>query len=299
VGTLEIQLDTPRASDADRDRVIGVLRTNAADGRISHETFLVRLDAALAARYQGDLTGLTADLVDPDAEARREAEAGAEQDAGHDAGHVAGQDAKQDLGHALHQGPDPVDRDPGLVGQIDLRAGAPGMGAPGMGAPGMGAPGMGAPGMGALRTGANKSGIPAQYPYSQYTPDGPDGQHLGHAPDGPFGRWLIDTVSRFASFKHRLRAAWRTPQLPQLLLPEPSPYPLRIGRGDNCDLGLADDSVSRRHAELLYLNGTWLLRDLRSTNGTTVNGWRITAEVAVRPGDVVGFGDLTFRLGAR
>lgn len=276
MSTLEIQLDTPRASDADRDRVIGVLRSNAADGRISHETFLVRVDAALAARYQGDLTGLTADLVDPDAEVHQEAEAGADADQGaeRDAGHDVPRDAKQDAGHALHQGPDPVNRDPAMAGQIDLRAGA-------------------------LGTGANKSGIPPQYPYSQYTPGGPGGQHLSHKPDGPFGRWLIDAVSRFASFKHRLRAAWRTPQLPQLLLPEPSPYPLRIGRGDNCDLGLADDSVSRRHAELLYMNGTWLLRDLRSTNGTTVNGWRITAEVAVRPGDVVGFGDLTFRLGAR
>ena len=274
MGTLEIQLDTPRASDADRDRVIGVLRTNAADGRISHETFLVRLDAALAAQYQGDLTGLTADLVDPDAEARQQAEPGANQDADHGAGHDAPRDAKQYAGHALHQGPDPVDRDPAIAGQIDLRAGA-------------------------LGTGANKSGIPPQYPYSQYTPGGPGEQHLSRSSEGPFSRWLIDTVSRIATFKNRLRAAWRTPQLPQLLLPEPSPYPLRIGRGDNCDLGLADDSVSRRHAELLYMNGTWLLRDLRSTNGTTVNGWRITAEVAVRPGDVVGFGDLTFRLGAR
>jgi pSer/pThr/pTyr-binding forkhead associated (FHA) protein len=53
------------------------------------------------------------------------------------------------------------------------------------------------------------------------------------------------------------------------------------------------------HAELLYLNGIWILRDLRSTNGTTVNGWRIKTDVAVRPGDVVGFGDMTFVLGSR
>jgi len=182
VTTLEIQTRAPRASDAERDQAIDLLRLGAAEGRISHETFLVRMEAALSARRRGELRDLTADL-----------------------------------------------------------------------------------------------------PVEERRP----------------GQWLIDVVSRVATLRNRLHAAWGGPQMPRLLLPAPAPYPLRIGRGEGCDLGLANDSVSRVHAELLYLNGIWILRDLRSTNGTTVNGWRIKTDVAVRPGDVVGFGEMLFVLGSR
>jgi hypothetical protein len=51
-----------RASDTDRDEVIKVLREGSADGRLSHETFLHRLDLALQARYAGQLASLLADL---------------------------------------------------------------------------------------------------------------------------------------------------------------------------------------------------------------------------------------------
>jgi len=43
-------------------------------------------------------------------------------------------------------------------------------------------------------------------------------------------------------------------------------------------------------------SGMWILRDLGSTNGTTVNGRRVTGAVVVRSGDVVGFGQMSFRL---
>jgi hypothetical protein len=52
-----------RASDADRDRVIELLRAAVADGRLDSAEFDERLDAALAARTVGALTPLTADLV--------------------------------------------------------------------------------------------------------------------------------------------------------------------------------------------------------------------------------------------
>jgi hypothetical protein len=53
---------SPRASDADRDRVIELLRTAAADGRLDPGEFDERLDAALAARTIDALAPLTADL---------------------------------------------------------------------------------------------------------------------------------------------------------------------------------------------------------------------------------------------
>ena len=60
--------DTPsspalRASDADRDRVIELLRAAVADGRLDRAEFDERVDAALAARTIDALTPLTADLI--------------------------------------------------------------------------------------------------------------------------------------------------------------------------------------------------------------------------------------------
>jgi Domain of unknown function (DUF1707) len=52
-----------RASDADRDRVIELLRAAVADGRLDQAEFDERLDAALAARTVDALAPLTADLI--------------------------------------------------------------------------------------------------------------------------------------------------------------------------------------------------------------------------------------------
>jgi hypothetical protein len=52
-----------RASDADRDRVIELLRAAVADGRLDPAEFDERLDAALAARTIDALAPLTADLI--------------------------------------------------------------------------------------------------------------------------------------------------------------------------------------------------------------------------------------------
>jgi FHA domain/DUF1707 SHOCT-like domain len=54
-----------RASDADRDEVIHALREASADGRISHDTFLARVDLALRAQGISDLAGLLRDLAPP------------------------------------------------------------------------------------------------------------------------------------------------------------------------------------------------------------------------------------------
>lgn len=48
-----------------------------------------------------------------------------------------------------------------------------------------------------------------------------------------------------------------------------------IGRATNCHLTVADQSASRVHAGLVLQNNSWLIQDLGSTNGTTVNGDKI------------------------
>src|SRR5690349_7895403 len=58
-----------------------------------------------------------------------------------------------------------------------------------------------------------------------------------------------------------------------------------IGRAPNLPIILDHDTVSRRHAELFCDPfGRWWIRDLESTNGTTVNGERVTERV-LSPGD--------------
>jgi hypothetical protein len=52
-----------RASDADRDRVIDVLRAAAGDGRLTADEFNERMEAALSSRTLGELAGLTTDLA--------------------------------------------------------------------------------------------------------------------------------------------------------------------------------------------------------------------------------------------
>ncbi|GAA3564740.1 DUF1707 and FHA domain-containing protein [Nonomuraea rosea] len=51
-----------RASDGERDRAIGELRDRAVEGRISHDTFVGRVDQALRARSRHELDELVADL---------------------------------------------------------------------------------------------------------------------------------------------------------------------------------------------------------------------------------------------
>src|SRR5258708_6578725 len=53
---------TLRASDADRGEIVGALREEYAAGRLSHDTFLFRMHAAMEARHVGDLPLLLADF---------------------------------------------------------------------------------------------------------------------------------------------------------------------------------------------------------------------------------------------
>ncbi len=62
-----------------------------------------------------------------------------------------------------------------------------------------------------------------------------------------------------------------------------------IGRRDTCDVVLSDSSVSRRHAQLEYRGGEYVLTDLGSTNGVYVNGVRVHAKV-LAPGDTIKMG---------
>jgi pSer/pThr/pTyr-binding forkhead associated (FHA) protein len=65
---------------------------------------------------------------------------------------------------------------------------------------------------------------------------------------------------------------------------------LLLGRSLDCDLPVAAQRASRRHAEVLASATGHALRDLGSTNGTTVNGAPFTGDAALKDGDLMDLG---------
>jgi hypothetical protein len=68
---------------------------------------------------------------------------------------------------------------------------------------------------------------------------------------------------------------------------------VRIGRGSGNDIPLQDTQASRQHAEISQQGEQFFIRDLGSTNGTFVNGERLTAPRLLQPGDQVRVGETT------
>jgi pSer/pThr/pTyr-binding forkhead associated (FHA) protein len=70
-----------------------------------------------------------------------------------------------------------------------------------------------------------------------------------------------------------------------------------IGRADDNDIRIRDDTVSLSHATLLRKAGVWFVVDLRSMNGTYVDGSRVSGERELHPGARVRLGavELVFR----
>ena len=63
-----------------------------------------------------------------------------------------------------------------------------------------------------------------------------------------------------------------------------------IGRQTTCDIVIADHNVSRVHAEIKVVQGSWKIDDRGSTNGTRVNGTVIVEPTPLASGDVIAFG---------
>ena len=63
-----------------------------------------------------------------------------------------------------------------------------------------------------------------------------------------------------------------------------------LGRSREADIVLDDANVSRKHAEVRPSGGSWIVRDLGSTNGVKVNGRRIQGAQSLKRGDVIELG---------
>ncbi len=63
-----------------------------------------------------------------------------------------------------------------------------------------------------------------------------------------------------------------------------------LGRGPTADVHVEDVYVSDEHAEILPDDGSWSIRDLGSTNGTYLNGAKVTRPTPLAVGDQLRFG---------
>lgn len=73
---------------------------------------------------------------------------------------------------------------------------------------------------------------------------------------------------------------------------------ISVGRVQGNDLMLPKGNVSKHHARLLYRDSRFIVTDLRSTNGTYVNGRKISQATIVREGDKIYVGDFVLRVEA-
>jgi Domain of unknown function (DUF1707)/FHA domain len=130
---------------------------------------------------------------------------------------------------------------------------------------------------------------------------GPEGGNWYPGPGTPSGMWGPRAVPgdgerppQPAGWSGAYRGPGGPGQPAPMVFPPGTGTRFTIGRRHDCDLRIADLSVSRLHAELERGEDGWLLADLGSHNGTRVNGWRVRGPVPVRAGDVLQFGSATF-----
>ena len=71
----------------------------------------------------------------------------------------------------------------------------------------------------------------------------------------------------------------------------PHRQPFRMGRREDNDLQLFDQRISRHHAQIDFLWGEFVLRDLGSSNGVFVNGKQIEGPTTLRHGDLIEIGN--------
>jgi hypothetical protein len=74
--------------------------------------------------------------------------------------------------------------------------------------------------------------------------------------------------------------------------------PVSIGRLPECTIAVNDSNISRRHAEVRTGTTSFVVVDMGSTNGTMVNGIKITGEQRLNDGDIISVGSTHLRFEA-
>ena len=66
---------------------------------------------------------------------------------------------------------------------------------------------------------------------------------------------------------------------------------ITLGRAAECTIPIKDRYLSRKHAEIAFASGEWVVRDCGSVNGTLLNGEKILLPMQLRAGDHIALGD--------
>src|SRR3989442_8284977 len=72
-----------------------------------------------------------------------------------------------------------------------------------------------------------------------------------------------------------------------------------IGRLSGNDIVLAKGNVSKYHSRIVIKDGKFIIVDMKSTNGTYVNGKKIAAPQVIRPADKIYIGDYIINVEAK
>ena len=67
---------------------------------------------------------------------------------------------------------------------------------------------------------------------------------------------------------------------------------ITLGRDPACECTLSSEAVSARHARFSFHHGQWWLEDLKSTNGTFLNGEAVITSVVTTAGDQIRCGEV-------
>jgi hypothetical protein len=129
----------------------------------------------------------------------------------------------------------------------------------------------------------------------------PEGQEDDEAPAEQSGRTMVYSTSERHSQPLEERARSRAETVLLVLGGKRmvvGPAGATLGRSRKCDIVVDDPNVSREHAEVRPRGGSWVLRDLGSTNGSSINGRRTDGAEVLKPGDEIELGTstMTFEL---
>ncbi len=105
------------------------------------------------------------------------------------------------------------------------------------------------------------------------------------------------------SIVSQLKQASTGPGMGSLVLPSGervyvNDQPVTIGRLPECAIAVNDSNISRRHAEVRAGATAFVVVDLGSTNGTMINGVKISGEQRLRDGDIISVGATHLRFEA-
>lgn len=107
---------------------------------------------------------------------------------------------------------------------------------------------------------------------------------------------IFDDETEVSTGEHRWTLCGRLTAEGELHVLPLSKLPFRVGRRPSVELTLPRHTISGVHAEFYQLGEKLFLRDLKSTNGTFVNGQRLNGSCQLQENDLVQFSDAPFRV---